>query len=64
MEYPECLNSNCVHNYDDFCKADGLGEDIICKQGKADVMGNKRDLLDQKVILSNLRFQTVLSDFY
>ncbi len=36
MKYPTCSNGNCMHNDKYLCKAEGLEEDIICKQGKAD----------------------------
>ena len=36
MEYPKCSNGNCMHNDKYLCKAKGLDEDIVCKQGKAD----------------------------
>jgi len=35
MKYPGCSNGNCMHNDKYLCKAEGLEEDIICKQGKA-----------------------------
>jgi hypothetical protein len=36
MDYPECANSCCSYNYEHFCKAEGMEEDIICEMGKAD----------------------------
>jgi hypothetical protein len=38
MEYPECLNGMCTYNEDYRCKADGMGEDIICQKGKNDAL--------------------------
>jgi hypothetical protein len=36
MKYPECLNGRCTYNVEYRCKAEGIGEDIICRQGKDD----------------------------
>jgi hypothetical protein len=36
MKYPVCSNGTCMHNDKYLCKAEGLEEDFICKQGKAD----------------------------
>jgi len=38
MNYPKCSNDSCTHNVRLDCKADGLDEDIVCKQGKADAL--------------------------
>jgi hypothetical protein len=38
MEYPKCSNGNCKHNDKYLCKAKGIDEDIVCKQGKADAI--------------------------
>jgi hypothetical protein len=38
MKYPKCSNDNCMHNDKYLCKAKGLDEDIVCKQGKADAI--------------------------
>ncbi len=38
MKYPKCSNVNCMHNDKYLCKADGLDEDIVCKQGKTDAI--------------------------
>lgn len=35
MEYPKCSNGSCSYNYEYLCRADGLEEDIVCKEGKA-----------------------------
>ncbi len=43
MEYPKCSNGSCVYNDEYFCKAGGLGEDIVCKQGKADAVRRVRN---------------------
>jgi hypothetical protein len=36
MEYPACANGRCKYNDEQLCKADGIFEDIICEQGKAE----------------------------
>ena len=38
LKYPKCSNGNCMHNNKYLCKTKGFDEDIICKQGKADVI--------------------------
>ena len=44
MKYPKCTNADCMHNDKHHCKAKGLDEDIICKQGKADALKKIRPL--------------------
>lgn len=63
VEYPICLNGNCVHNDEYLCRADGLGEDIICLQGKADAIKELGKRPERKLVSSGIRFQPVVSSF-
>ena len=38
VKYSKCSNGNCKHNVEYLCKANGLDEDIVCKQGKVDAI--------------------------
>jgi len=38
MEYPKCSNSSCKYNDQYLCISNGLHEDIVCQQGKADAI--------------------------
>ena len=50
IEYPKCLNGNCMHNDKYLCKSDGLNEDIVCKLGKADAITSiKSSTIDKKL---------------
>ena len=43
MEFPECLNGRCTYNAEYRCKAEGIGEDIICQQGKDDAASQVKE---------------------